>query len=554
MNKESQKFLEYTQQQVVSQVAKHLDSYFHSTMNITNTLYSQSINKWDLTENYDDMLADFNKQKMLNQEYLTSISLFDRYGNLIVSTNGDEIRSSYDVATQSWFYQAISNVENGHFNPPFVENLFKNQEEEFPWVFSLSQAVIYRDQHLTKQGVLLINMNRSKIEQICKNVDLNGSGYLFLMDKEGHIIYHPQENLLNSDLANENIEKIVTYPESVVDEKYGNEPRVVIKKMLGYTGWNLIGISPKQVSPSLYKNQMVWLLCLVSIILLLMVNYVLSKLVTKPIADLELAVEKIEKDIDDVDFKIKGTSEIRHLSGTLHSMALNIQELMKVSIRNEQKKRKSEMAVLQAQINPHFLYNTLDSVIWMIENHKYQEAINMIMALAKLFRISLNKGKDIVTIEQELTHVDNYLKIQSIRYKQRFSYQITIDPVIAEFGVIKLILQPLVENAIYHGIEPSYDDCLIDIKVHQLEDAIVFEVKDDGVGMSAEQVEQLKSGQISSKKGSSFGYKNVFERLYLTYGEQATMTIDSELDEGTNIMIKIPKYTVEELEEKDELT
>ena len=553
LNKESQKSLEYTQLQIVSQVGKHLDSYIHSTMNITNTLYSQSINKLDIATDFNTVLADFNKQKNLNQDYITSISLFDRYGNLLISTNGEKIRSNYDVPTQAWFYQAISNVENGHFNPPFVEDFFETKAEKFPYVFSLSQAVIYREQQSTKQGVLLINMNCSKIEQICKNVDLNGSGYLFLIDNEGAVIYHPQTNLLNTQLANENIEKIITYHEGVVNEEFGDTSRMVIKKKLGYTGWNLIGISPKQLPNSFYKNQIIWLLCGVSIILLLVVNYVLSKLVTKPIADLELAVEKVEKNINEVDFEIHGTSEIRHLSGSLQSMAKNIKGLMEVSVQNEKKKRKSEMAILQAQINPHFLYNTLDSVIWMIENHKYEEAISMIIALSKLFRISLNKGKDFITVEQEMAHVENYLKIQSIRFKQRFVYNMKLDPSVAEFGVIKLILQPLVENAIYHGIEPAYDDCLIEVKAYLSGGDIVFEVTDDGVGMTAEQVNQLQTGRIHSKKGSSIGYKNVSERLDLTYGGQATMIIESECDEGTRITIRIPKNTVEELEKKDGL-
>ncbi|MGX6961211.1 sensor histidine kinase [Vagococcus xieshaowenii] len=553
MNKESEKSLAYTQLQVVSQVGKHLDSYFHSTMNITNTLYGETINKWDVTSDYDRIKAEFNKQKLLNQDYITSISLFDSKGELVMSTNGNKINANYDVVSQPWFYKAITSVENSHFTRPYVENLFDNQEAEFPWVFSLSQAVIYRDNHLTKQGILLINMDLSRIEQICKNVDLGNSGYLFLMDDKSEIIYHPKEKLISDARYHENLETIIHYPEGTQTETINDDERVVIKKKLGYTGWQLIGISQLPTQLPFYKNQFIWLFCGVSILLLFLINYILSKLVTKPIEQLEQSVEKIENNSGEIDFELNGTSEIRHLSTALNSMTVNLQRLMEESVENEKKKRQSEMAVLQAQINPHFLYNTLDSIVWMIESNKYSEAITMITSLAKLFRISLNKGKDIITLAQEISHVENYLKIQSIRYKDMFRYDINIESNVTEAACIKLIMQPLVENAIYHGIEPAFEECVITISVTKKDNKLSVLIKDDGVGMSEEQVDNLLNGKLPiSSKGSSVGFRNVYERLKLCYGEEVEVTIESELEEGTTITINMPIYSVEELERRSQ--
>ncbi len=172
-----------------------------------------------------------------------------------------------------------------------------------------------------------------------------------------------------------------------------------------------------------------------------------------PIKQLERSVRKLEKSNLNATVKIGGTYEIRHLGQTLQSMADNMKKLMDDIVKEQEDKRKSEMSALQSQINPHFLYNTLDSIIWIIENERYEDAIDMVTALTRLFRISLSKGKNIITVAQELQHAENYLIIQKVRYKNKFDYEIRMEPEAALCATIKLIVQPLVENSIYHGME-----------------------------------------------------------------------------------------------------
>ena len=206
--------------------------------------------------------------------------------------------------------------------------------------------------------------------------------------------------------------------------------------------------------------------------------------------------------------------------------------------------------MLQSQINPHFLYNTLDSVVWMTENGRTQEAVVMLTALARFFRISLSKGSNIIPIGDEIEHARNYLTIQKMRYKNKFSADIYAEPGIEKLYTIKLIIQPILENAIYHGMEYADGEGEIHIRAFRAGGDVVIEVEDNGPGMSEEVVEQLlkPSGEASAPKakGSGIGFRNVHQRIQLTFGKEYGLTIRSEPDNGTVVQIRLPA-----LEEED---
>jgi len=230
-----------------------------------------------------------------------------------------------------------------------------------------------------------------------------------------------------------------------------------------------------------------------------------------------------------------------------------LRKLMDDIVKEQEQKRKSEFSALQAQINPHFLYNTLDSIVWMIESDRYREAISMVTALARLFRISLSKGNTIITIRTELQHAMDYLHIQSIRYKNKFTVETNIDPYIEDYYTIKLIIQPLLENAIYHAIEMMGGDGVISINGYFMNDDIYIEVKDNGLGMLPEKAESLLEAEpAAEKKGSGFGLKNVHQRIQLYYGQQYGLEIDSEIDVGTIVRIHLPANKNADLEQVKE--
>ena len=283
--------------------------------------------------------------------------------------------------------------------------------------------------------------------------------------------------------------------------------------------------------------------------LLAVINAYISARITAPIQELEKSVNALEAGELDAEVYMGGSYEIRHLGRSISDMAKRIQTLMDDIVMEHESKRKSEFDTLQSQINPHFLYNTLDIIVWMIENEQKQEAVKVVTALARFFRISLSKGKSIIPVRDELEHVRNYLMIQQKRFKNKFTYQIEAGPEVFPMASLKLMLQPLVENAIYHGMEFMDGDGEILIRVWQEGEKLIFIIRDNGLGMTKEKAEGLLTGETHSVsgKGSGIGVKNVNERIRLYFGEGYGLSIFSEPDEGTTVQISLPAVSCQEL-------
>ena len=280
---------------------------------------------------------------------------------------------------------------------------------------------------------------------------------------------------------------------------------------------------------------------------MLAANVLVSSRIATPIQKLEKSVKELEEEGNLArEIYIGGSYEIESLGHSIQSMVNQMRKLMDDIVVEQEAKRKSELDALQSQINPHFLYNTLDSIVWMVESERYEEAITMVTSLANLFRISLSKGRNIIPIRSELEHAQNYLSIQKLRYKNRFTVEMDIQPEILDCSTIKLIVQPLLENAIYYGTEDG--DGEITVKGYVKDKDIYIEVSDDGLGMPPETVELLLTDNNRvRKKGSGIGLINVHQRIQLYFGAAYGLTIESEPDEGTTIRIHLPMvpYTEE---------
>ena len=320
-----------------------------------------------------------------------------------------------------------------------------------------------------------------------------------------------------------------------------------------YLGLTLtVGVVPAETLRDNYSQLLLFALFIVSfsIFLLVFVNLRLSEWITAPMKKLDHAVRELEKGVESVDFNVDGPYEVEHLSHSVQSMISTMRHLMEDVLHQEEEKRRSELDVLQSQINPHFLYNTLDSVVWMTENGRTQEAVVMLTALARFFRISLSKGSNIIPIGDEIEHARNYLTIQKMRYKNKFSADISVEPGVEKLYTIKLIIQPILENAIYHGMEYADGDGEIHIRAFREGETVVIEVEDNGPGMSEEIVEQLlkptRDVSVPKAKGSGIGFRNVHQRIQLTFGNAYGLTIRSEPDNGTVVRICLPV-----LEEED---
>ena len=541
-----------TSQRVLEQVNWSLDSYLRSMMRVSDTVYYRVIKNADLEQSGTEQeLRDaLELLYAKDRDVLVSLALFDSDGGLISATPLTELKNSVTPSREEWFTAAMERIENLHFSTPHVQNLFEDPDSRYHWVVSLSRHVELTGGGVIRSGVLLVDMNFSGIEQICKDVSFSdGQGYLYLIDRNGEIIYHPRQQLIYAGLLEENNQAAAAYSDGTYTEVFRSQRRQVTVKTVGYTGWKLVGVAPTESLRDNYSQLLLFALFVVSlsIFLLVFVNLRLSEWITAPMKKLDLAVRQLEKGAETADFDVDGPYEVEHLSHSVQSMVSTMRHLMEDVIQQEEEKRRSELDVLQSQINPHFLYNTLDSVVWMTENGRTQEAVVMLTALARFFRISLSKGSNIIPIGDELEHARNYLTIQKMRYKNKFSVDISAEPGIEKLYTIKLIVQPILENAIYHGMEYADGDGEIHIRAFREGENAVIEVEDNGPGMSDETVQQLlKPGRCSKAKGSGIGLRNVHQRIRLTFGAAYGLSIRSEPDNGTVVRICLPA-----LEEED---
>ena len=531
-------------QRVLAQVNLNLDAYLRGMMRVSDTMYYRVIKNADLDS--DSLDAQMALLYESNRDSLVSIAVFAQSGELVSATPLATLKKSVAPQRQDWFAAAVDRIENLHFSTPHVQNLFEDPDYRYRWVVSLSRQVELTRAGSIEGGVLLVERCFSGIEQICKDVELASSdGYLYLIDGDGEIIYHPRQQLIYAGLLEENNRTAAGYEDGSHAETFGGAKRQVTVKTVGYTGWKLVGVVPADNIWDNYGQLLLFFLFVVlfSIFLLVFVNLHLSERISVPIKTLERAVKELEAGREEVDIDVSGPYEIERLGHSIRSMVSTMRHLMDDIIEQEAQKRRSELDVLQSQINPHFLYNTLDSVVWMTENGRTDEAILMVTSLARFFRISLSRGSNIIPIADELEHARHYLTIQKMRYKNKFPAVIAAEDGVEGLYTIKLIVQPILENAIYHGMAYADGDGEITVRARRDGEDVVIEVADNGPGMPEETVERLLDQSYAAApgtKGSGIGLRNVHQRIRLTFGEEYGLAIHSEPDAGTTVCIRLP--------------
>ena len=539
---------------LIDQVNRSVENYLKTVMKLSDSLYYSIIKNADLSD--PSVGERFNLLYENNMDQTDSIALFSADGELLESVPALRVRNNLDVTREAWFSYTLDRTENQHFFLPQVQQIFESSSDQYRWVIPMTRVVEITKGTDTVQGILLIHLNYTGLKLLLDGVTLGNEGYIYLIDGNGEIIYHPRAQLIDSGLEHENNRAVSEYRDGIYQETFQGEERVITVKSVGYTGWKLIGVAPRQtVSLNSLKTQLLVVFVAAFILFLMsLVNSYISSRITTPIRKLELSVNEIEKGNLNAKVDAEGSYEIRHLGQSVQNMAKQIQVLMADIVSEHEKKRKQEFDTLQSQINPHFLYNTLDIIVWMIENEKPDQAVKAVTALARFFRISLSRGKSIITVKDELEHVRNYLMIQHMRFKNRFSYTIEAEDEVLDLASLKLMLQPLVENAIYHGMEFMDGDGEIFISAWKEGEDLYLKVSDNGLGMTEEQVARLFSDtpHTGSSRGSGIGGKNVNERIRLYFGSEYGLSIESEPDEGTVVTIHLPAVAYSEIRQKEE--
>lgn len=533
---------------MLDQTNQYLDTYLRNLMKVSDTAYYQVIKKKDLSE--QKIEQDLNFIYNSNQEQIVSIALFNTFGEVIGATPLSTLKSNIDVKNYPGFQEATEEIENIYFSTPHVQNLFVDPDEGYKWVVSLTRNVKINQDKSNENGVLLVDVNFSGIEQVCRSASLGTDSYLYLVDQFGEIIYHPRQQLIYSQIEQENNKQAALYEDGIHRETLDKQERMVTVKSVGYTGWKLVAVTPiTDLTHQYFQLQgFALFIFLIGVIGLMIVTKIVSTRLSNPILALENDMLQIAAGNLDLKIQVGGSSEIRHLEASINLMVDKMKNLIQNAIEEQEVKRKTELDALQTQINPHFLYNTLDSVIWMVENERYDGAITMITALAKLFRISLSQGRTIITMKEELQHAESYLTIQQIRYKNKFHYDINAEEDTLSCVTLKLIIQPMIENAITHGLEAMGEDDggMINVNVYSQDDDLYIDIMDNGIGMTPKEMQQLFKVKVK-KKGSGIGMMNVSERIRLYFHEPYGLEVFSEADEGTLIRIHLPKIEMSEM-------
>ena len=546
---------EYTSQ-LIGQVNNDIDSYISYMENISFIVASNSdVRDYLFTQNLNEERGKELQERIITvfqtvsdtREDITNMALLPDGRESVVNDGNDKLNPYIEVSELEWYQKALAADGQAVISTSHVQNAIAGK---YDWVVTLSRS-ISNSASPGVTGVFFVDLNYNSIRDLCERISLGDKGYIYILDEDGGIVYHPQQQLIYSGMKDELISEVMNTEVPSFRTKDG---RLYTISRSEATGWIVVGVSyVSELMEGADETRITYLL--VAMLLLtvaMLLAFLLSDKITRPIKSLELSMKEVEKgNFAHVALEVRENNEIGRLSRKFNSMTREIQKLMEESEREQRAKRRYELKALQSQINPHFLYNTLDSIIWMAEWGKNQEVVKMTSSLARLLRRSISNEQEVVTIEEEINYTEAYLTIQKMRYQDKLEYEIMVDPDIRNEETVKLVLQPLVENAIYHGIKYKEGKGMIQIRGFREETGIALQIQDDGRGMDQNTLDHIFEKHVRDTKSNGVGLQNVHERIRLYYGTAYGLSFESEPGKGTTVTVRLPGRK-EEPDEQEE--
>ena len=535
----------YTQT-IIRQMNQNIDSYIDYMENIS---YLVSSNEDVQTYLFGDHVGPEVRGRILNQfetildsrSDILNLGIISENGRMFINDGREMTNPDLDIHSQEWYMNALNGSQSSYLSSSHVQHIISGER---PWVITLSRGI--RDQSsgsTKKEAVFFIDLNYSAISGLCDQNIVGNQGYAFILDAEGNIVYHPQQQQLYNELQTENIGLIMESESDTILYGKGSGEKLYTISRSEKTGWTVVdSVRVEELLRKSNEAQSIYILVAAGLVAVaLFFSKFIAKNITQPIQKLCESMEKVQEgDFSVSDVVVDSANEIGSLTTSFNVMTHRIQDLMEQNIREQEAKRKSELKALQSQINPHFLYNTLDSIIWMAEGKKNEEVVLMTASLARLLRQSISNEDEVVSIGQEIEYARGYLTIQKMRYKDKMEYQIDVDPSILNIPLIKLVLQPVIENAIYHGLKYKESKGFLLVRGFPKDGNAVLQVIDDGVGMDEETLEHIYEKHKVNYRSNGVGIYNVQKRLQLYYGNEYGITYESEVGKGTTATITIP--------------
>lgn len=535
---------EYTHT-IIQQMNQNIDSYIDYMENIA---YLISSNEDVQDYLFNEKIDNEGRYRILNQlqtildsrSDIRNVGIISKNGRMLINDGSKSVNQDLDLNTQEWYATALEKPNGPILTSSHVQHIISGER---PWVITLSRGIRDRSGSGEKEGVFFIDLNYSAISELCDQSTVGTKGYAFILDAKGNIVYHPQQQQLYNELQTENISLIMDTDEDTVLTGTGNDGKLYSISRSEKTGWTVVDCTNvKELLSKSRQAQSVYVLtAIILVIVALLFSRFMARSITLPIQKLRDSMKKVQEgDFSVSDVVVDSKNEIGSLTKSFDVMTHRIHELMEQNVHEQEEKRKSELKALQSQINPHFLYNTLDSIIWMAEGKKNEEVVLMTASLARLLRQSISNEDEVVPIANEVEYARGYLTIQKMRYKDKLEFQIEVDSSILYIPLIKLVLQPIIENAIYHGLKYKESKGLLIVKGFMKDGNAVLQVIDDGVGMDEETLAHIYDKHKVNYHSNGVGVYNVQKRLKLYYGEDYGITYTSELGKGTTATITIP--------------
>lgn len=537
-------------QQIVQQTTGNIDFMLKEVEKVTFNIFAnkdiRTMIQYAQSEDLKDRLytKDVIQYILYNaisyRDDIDSVYIVDENSNLYHNTKDYNVSNSATIRLLLDYSKAIEANGSLVWMETHVDEFNEGESK-----YILSGCRVLKDFDMSRRiGLLIANVNEDKLYNECIRTNLDPGGYLYVIGKNGKVISHPQKDKLNTDVEKAVLDGIKDTNGSFTYGSKDNK-KLIVYNTSGYSGFITVGEIPlRELLRETYSiRNFILLVGVFTIIAAFLMALIFSQSITRPIKSLVKSMKKAEEGDFSIRVDIGGAEEIKSLKSSFNRMVGKIDELIRKVYEEENKKKEAELQALQAQINPHFLYNTLNSIKWMALLHNMQNINEMVTALSNLLYHSMNKSGDIISIGEEIESLKNYVLIQKYRYSDRFEVIYDYDTGILEYKTLKLILQPLVENSIFHGIENKKDKGRIWVKVRLEDEKIGFEVADDGVGITPEKLQDILSrrGAGDRKRGlSGIGIYNIDERIKLNFGMEYGLKLYRREGGGTRIEVWIP--------------
>jgi two-component system sensor histidine kinase YesM len=514
----------------VEQNGRSIEIYLDKLKTLSNVISSNADTTEYLTT--DNQVSKGRVIELVNtvlgsDPYLITGMLVSKDGRIISSDDYMDMGVSDNMMNEPWYMNVL--MKN---NIPVLTSIRRQSfsMDKSTWVISVGQEI--SDSSGNNIGVLILDFSYEVIENQLNSLDLGSKGFAFILTQNGEVVFHKDPSYFEEEAYRKKLVEI-----SQMSDGYDSDMDLLTHHYeLAGTDWILVGLSSLD-NMAAARRQIFETIIMVAIILLIIVlgsSLIIASKITKPIRALEIAMRNLSTDFSKVPENDRNSYEVESLKNHFNEMIVRIQYLMEGIQEKERYLRESEIKSLYSQINPHFLYNTLDTIVWMAEFGDSEKVIATTKSLAQFFRISLSQGSESITLGEEIEHIKQYMFIQKQRYGDHLKYNIECPEDYKSIKVPKIILQPIVENAIYHGIKELDGVGFVKIQVEKNDHQLILNVSDNGVGFDA------STEKSSLTKLGGVGLDNVNKRLKLIYGDESGVRIDSKIGVGTEVKIIIP--------------